>query len=206
MLNFPEDLNNLSAILTHLHWDHINDIFNILYGSYAFHNLKRIDKPINVYLPGSPNNIAKVIVGETNSFAKYHTIFKSFDLQIGDMKITFCNTDHPYETYAVKVQTEGKSIVYTSDTSFSAKDRLVEFAKNTDLLISESSLLIEHGFPEICSHLTAMQAATIAKEADAKSLLLNHFWPEEDENKYLSEARKVFERISIATKGTIIEI
>lgn len=117
------------------------------------------------------------------------------------MEITFCRTDHPVETYAIKVSCKGKNIVYTSDTSFSARDKIVEFAKGADLLICESSLLEKYGFPEISSHLTAKQAAIIAKEAKVKKLMLTHFWPEEKARQYVKEAKKEFREVVIAKEG-----
>lgn len=198
MLKYPKDLQNLSIIISHLHRDHYNDIYNLQYASFVFHNQKRIARPINIYLPQSPNTINEDIRGESNSFAEYHEISESTKVNIGNMEITFCKTDHPVETYAIKVTSRGKSIVYTSDTSFSAKERLVEFAKGVDLLICESSLLEKYGFPKINSHLTARQAGIIAKEAKVKELMLTHFWPEELTKKYAKEAKKQFKKVIVA--------
>lgn len=69
---------------------------------------------------------------------------------------------------AIRLDNSGKSIVYISDTSYSAKDRIAEFAKEADLLICKSSLLKSYGFPEVTSYLTAEQAAIIAKQANVK--------------------------------------
>lgn len=201
MLKYPKDLKNLSIIISHLHRDHYNDIYNLQYASHVFHNQKRINDPINIYLPQSPNSINEDIKAEANSFANYHEISENTKLNIGSMEVTFCKTDHPIETYALKVTNRGKSIVYTSDTSFSAKETIVEFAKGADLLICESSLLEEYGFPEINSHLTAKQAGIIAKESKAKELMLTHFWPEELTKKYAKEAKKEFKKVIIAKEG-----
>ena len=201
LLNFPNDLQNLSVILTHLHRDHYNDIYNLQYSSFVFHNQKRIDSPINIYLPQSPNSINEDIKAESNSFANYHEISENTKINIGNMQVTFCTTDHPVETYAIKVTNGKTSIVYTSDTSFSSKDRIVQFAKGADLLICEASLLESYGFPEINSHLTAKQAGIIAREAKVKELMLTHFWPEENTRQYLKEAKKEFKRVVIAKEG-----
>lgn len=99
-----------------------------------------------------------------------------------------------------------EAIVYTSDTSFSAKDRLVEFAKEADLLISESSLLKSYRFPEINSHLTAEQAEIIAKQVNVKGLALIHFWPEENVQNYVDEARKIFKNVIALNEGQVIDI
>lgn len=206
LLNFPNDLNNLSVILSHLHRDHYNDIYNLQYSSFVFHNQKRIEKPIDIYLPATPTRIYEDILSESNSFAKYDTINEKTNLNIGNMQISFCQTNHPVETYAIKVTNGERTIVYTSDTSFSSKDKLINFSKDTDLLICESSLLKSYGFPEINSHLTAEQAGIIAKESNAKGLILTHFWPEELPQKFVEEAKKVFSRVIAANEGQTIDL
>lgn len=110
------------------------------------------------------------------------------------------------ETYAIKVTNGERNIVYTSDTSFSSKDKIINFAQDSDLLICESSLLKSYGFPEINSHLTAEQAGIIAKEANTKGLILTHFWPEELPEKFVEEAKKVFPKVIAANEGQIIDL
>ena len=204
LLNFPNDLNNLSIIISHLHRDHYNDIYNMQYSSFVFHNQKRIERAVDIYLPSSPENIYQDIIGETKSFANYSAIDEKSNISIGNIDISFCQTDHPVETYAVKLSNGDRTIVYTSDTSFSCKDKLVEFAKNADLLICESSLLTSYGFPEINSHLTAKQAGIIAKESNVHGLMLTHFWPEETPEKYVEEAKSIFSKTLAAKEGSSI--
>ncbi|MCL2337306.1 MAG: MBL fold metallo-hydrolase [Firmicutes bacterium] len=206
LLTYPVDLQNLSVIVTHLHRDHYNDIYNLLYTSAVFHDQKRIEKPIEIYLPQTPAAIVTDISNEKNAFAKYHEINAEKTIHIGNMKINFCRTDHGVETYAIKIQNGSKTIVYTSDTSYSAKDRIAAFAQNADLLICESSLLKEHGFPEINAHLTAEQAGRIAKSAHVKQLALTHFWPEEDPQKYVAEAGKIFANVMALNEEQIIDV
>lgn len=206
LLNFPNDLQNLSVILSHLHRDHYNDIYNLQYASFVFHNQKRVERPLSIYMPKTPSRICTDIMSEKDSFCQYHFIDEKTSLKLGNMHLRFCQTDHPLETYAIKITSGNRTIVYTSDTSFSAKAKLVEFAKGADLLISESSLLRKHGFPEINSHLTAYQAGTIAKEAGVKGLLLTHFWPEESVQKYVLEAKEIFPQVASAKEGQIIDL
>lgn len=206
LLNLPNDLIKLTVILTHLHRDHYNDIYNLQYASFVFHNQKRLETSIDVYLPATPNSVYNDIKDEINAYATYKTINEKSILCIGNMLVSFCKMNHPVETYAVKI-TNGKStIVYSSDTSFSAKDDLARFAQNADLLICEASLLKEHGFPEINTHLTAEQAGIIAREANVKKLLLTHFWPEEVVNNYVREAKNIFPEVIAAKEGDTINI
>ena len=62
-------------------------------------------------------------------------------------------------------------------------------------------MLKRHGFPEIAAHLTAEQAAIIAKEAGVGKLMLTHFWPEEPVEDYADEAKNIFENVVVAKEG-----
>lgn len=104
LLNFPNDLNNLSVIISHLHRDHYNDIYNIQNSAYVYHNQKRIQRPIDIYLPATPIKKHEDVIEEEYSFANYHTINKQKSLKIGNIDVSFCNTDHPVETYAIKLK------------------------------------------------------------------------------------------------------
>lgn len=181
-------------------------MYNLQYSSFVFHNQKRIEKPIDIYMPNTPNEIYRDIITEKNALAKYNIINEKTNLNIGNMKISFCKNEHPVETYAIKLTNGKETIVYTADTSFSSKDKLVEFARNADLLICESSLLKSYGYPEINGHLTANQAGIIAKEANVRGLILTHLWPEEQPEKYEEEAKQVFKKVIVAKEGKIINL
>ena len=203
MLTYPYDLENLTVIITHLHRDHYNDLFNIQYASLVFHSQSRLNSPVSVFMPASPQIIYEDIYNETNAYCTYSTIDKNTVLNIGNLKIDFMPVIHPMETYAVRINDGKSTFVYTSDTSYAAKDTIVEFAKNADILLSESSLLISDGFPEVNSHLTAKQAATIAREAGVKKLIITHFWPEKSPQQFVDEAKEVFENTFAAVEGNI---
>lgn len=70
----------------------------------------------------------------------------------------------------------------------------VEIAKNATLLLCESTYLEEHKeLAMMHNHLTARQAATIAKEANAKQLILTHFSARyQNVRAFEQEARTVF--------------
>lgn len=68
---------------------------------------------------------------------------------------------------------KGLSVVYSGDTGFSEK--MIKFAKDTDLLIHESTFGEDmRKRANKVGHSTAKQAAKIAKRANVKKLLLTH--------------------------------
>lgn len=194
------NLNGLNIVISHLHKDHFNDIFNYQYAALVKHNHGKMTEGVKIYLPDYESDIAKIIIDEESCYCSCYGINENSGIRTGKLSVSFLKVEHSKSvtSYAIKIHSQGKVLVYTGDISYSNFDRISKFAKNADLLICESSLLTEHGFDEVCSHLTAKQAAKIAKEANVKKLLLTHFWPEEDRNKYLSEAKSEFDNVVIA--------
>ena len=196
-------LNNLGIVISHLHRDHYNDIYNYMYTSYVFKNQKKLINPVNLYLPREPRAILEDIAREKLSFSNIHNIEENNFYKYGNFQFEFLLIDHSPDvlTYATKITINNKSLVYTGDCSYSSRDKLVNFSKGADILICESSFLREHGFPTICNHLTAYQAGTIARDSGVKKLILTHFWPEEDVMKYYNEAKKVFCNVFVAIEN-----
>ncbi|MEQ8276628.1 MAG: ribonuclease Z [Deltaproteobacteria bacterium] len=106
----------------------------------------------------------------------------------------------------VSVPKPGQSVAFVMDTRVC--DGAYALAKDVDLLICESTYLStesreahDHG------HMTAAQAATIAKEAGAKKLVLTHFsqrYPSVEP--FLAEARPIFENVVAAKDGKRVPI
>jgi len=85
----------------------------------------------------------------------------------------------------------GTKLVVIGDTG--RTDNLVEHCRNADAMVIESTYL--HAEVEMAkkfSHLTARQAAELAKEAGAKKLIMTHFSRRYRERDILAEAQAVF--------------
>jgi ribonuclease Z len=94
-----------------------------------------------------------------------------------------------------------RKYAYCSDTCFF--EPVLEHIQNVDMLYHESTFL--HDLEERAKetfHSTALQAATIAKRANAERLLLGHFSARyRDLTPLLEEARTVFEHSFLAIEG-----
>ncbi|NNM35859.1 MAG: ribonuclease Z [Nitrosopumilus sp.] len=98
----------------------------------------------------------------------------------------------------------GKKIGISGDTM--PTEKLEKFFKNCDYLVFDSTFLDEEKLraQETC-HSTAKQAATLAKKANVKNLILTHFSARyKDESGHLSEAKEIHS--SVITAKDLLEV
>ena len=174
LLSFPDDLKNLHVIITHYHKDHFEDLNALQYASYVYHNLGLIDNKINIYLPKQDIAFNKAsIISTDESYSNYHDISDKSSLFIDDLKISFeDNKSHTINSYMVKLQNKDSKIVYTSDIGTTNLTKLIDFCKNADLIICESSFLKKHN-ANSKTHLTAYDASMLASNSNAKKTITN---------------------------------
>ena len=224
ILNFPDDLNNLIIIISHLHKDHYSGLSGIAYASYIYKNLGYLENKIKVYIPdgdlskdkssyyyddgwGNQIRINKKLqdfeylmyYGDESylNFKTYNN--KSVSILHGNIKINFCKNPHNLNTYSAKIQAGDFTIVYSADTGYN-NNTLTNFSKNCDLLICESTF-IRGQTKTNDNHLYAHEAGKIAKLANVKKLILTHFWPEINKENYVNEAKEYFENTEAAIEG-----
>lgn len=204
-LTTSQIFDNLNIIISHLHYDHCADLLAIQYALLCLN--KTAYKKLNVYLPASPVQDYDFYTSRLPENANFHTINKNSVIFIGNIKIEFMRTFHLIETYAIKITSKNKTIVYTADYNFETEKKMVEFAKNADLLISESSLLENNHQKSLEKvHISSFRAGRIAKTAGVKKLLLTHFSVGDNRQTHLLEAQKSFNNVEIANENDVFYI
>ena len=101
---------------------------------------------------------------------------------------------------------KGIKITYSGDTR--PCEEMIEFAKNSTLLIHESTYTLEdEDKARENFHSTSQDAATIAKCSNSKQLILTHISTRyTDTEDLLKEAKQVFENVEVADDLMTIEI
>ncbi len=112
-----------------------------------------------------------------------------------------------YKVKDLTFKDEDKKICFVLDTKKNA--RIVGFTKNSDVLVCESSFgeeLLEKAKEHL--HLTAGQAADIAKKAKVGKLLLTHIGGRYENNpKQLEkEARKIFKKTDVMNDFDTVDV
>lgn len=99
-----------------------------------------------------------------------------------------------------------RSFAYCSDTAYS--EPIIDIVKGVDLLYHEATFV--NGSEEradLTRHSTAEQAATIAKKAEVKKLIVGHFSAKyKDLHPFLEQAQAVFANSALALEGETFEI
>lgn len=225
-MKFPEDLKNLHVIISHFHPDHFGDITSIAQAALVYKRFGYIKNNITVHVPkvakiseeyifggddrddwGHSEYIKrdiaeleylKLLASTTPIEIEQYNGYGSIDVKSSDITIKTYQTQHDIDAYAFKLVTDIGTICYSGDTGYDTG--LIDFIKDADLFICESTFLI--GQARINNnHLYAHEAGEIAKLANVKQLLLTHFWPEIDKEKYVEEAKEVFENTEALEEG-----
>jgi len=91
----------------------------------------------------------------------------------------------------------GTSLVVVGDTG--RPDKVVEYATGADALVIESTYIqAEEDLARRFDHLTAAQAAAVAKEADVNQLFLTHLSRRYREKDVFEEAQNIFPSVHVA--------
>jgi ribonuclease BN (tRNA processing enzyme) len=203
---------NFSAIdilaLTHLHPDHVGDVIPFLFATrYSLG-----------YTRTAPFRLLAA-----RGFARFHDLLKEAfagwvepppnlmdlkelapdrpdEVQDNNLVIKSAPTNHTEGSLAYRVETQGRSLVYSGDTDES--DSLVDLAQNANLLVLESANPFK-----VPGHLTPAEAGRLAARAGARRLLLTHFYPPCDEVDVVALAGQEFSgEVLRAEDGMILTV
>lgn len=98
------------------------------------------------------------------------------------------------------------SYAFCSDTK--PNETIIKSIRNVDLLYHEATFTEEHiDRAKATFHSTAKQAATVAKEANVKKLILGHFSSRyENSITHIVEAKSIFENTISAEDGMVVNL
>ncbi len=223
-MKFPDDLEDLVVVISHLHKDHYGDLLALGYASYVYKNLGYLKKPIKVYIPDSDDKPPRV-TGEWQTpisyfpkdvdnyflihfgdehFLEFIPYNDKSKINVGDLDISFSLNPHPIKSFSIKVCDNESAIVYSGDTGYK-NNSLVEFSKGADLLICESTFIRGQNKSND-GHLYAFEAGMIAKDAGVQRLVLSHFFPECEKDDYVKEASQFFNNTEAAVENKVLKI
>ncbi len=191
----------ISLFISHFHIDHVSGLHSVATES-------DFSSKINVYVGQGRKKDYDVLMNPPFTSPK---AMKVQELKDGKNNIGFpvevFQMRHAYTNHGYRVTLEGKTIAYSGDTGICSNSK--PLAKDADLLIHECSLM-EIQNP-VWGHVIPTEAASLAKEANVKKLVLTHF----DASRYTNldlrkeaekKAQKIFPNTIAATDDMTIEL
>lgn len=196
----PEQIDAL--ILSHYHPDHIADIGVLQHARLIQGFLGKDVGPLPIYGHNfDQQEFAKLTYKNITHGIAYNPNQR---LEIGPFLVTFIQTNHPVTCYAMRIEVDGKVLVYTADTSF--KDELIAFSREADVLLCECNFF-EGQNGQGAGHMTSIDAGTLAEQANVKKLILTHLPQYGDLNQLVLEAEKKYAgSVLLANSGLTIQI
>lgn len=146
--------------------------------------------PLGLHEMASSKNIQSVRESQVIVWDEVGVHLAESAVGLSDEAVVICihkSYAHPGGVYVYRITWRGKSVVYATDTEgYVGTDRkLVQFAKNTDVLIHDAQYLEEHyggqlvGFPSTqgFGHSTVRMACEVAAASETGRLVLFHHDP-----------------------------
>ena len=196
------ELSDLDAvIITHYHSDHTADIHCLQYAVMIDSLQGKRQNILPIYAHNEDKQFESLTYRE---YTEGVAVRSESNLIIDDFNFSFIKTIHPAPCLAIKITQQKKTVTYTADTEYF--DGLVDFARYSDILLSEASLYREYE-NKVPGHLSAAQAGKLAAEAEASGLILTHLPHYGDHKQLIKESREYFKnRIQLAETGLTITL
>lgn len=209
---YIKDDKPISLFISHFHLDHTSGLhtlnkFEFQQGIDIYVGKGRtkdfdtlVNPPFTIGYQKRPENIINL-----KTKIRLHELSEKTQVPF---PVASISVHHAYGGNAYRIILEGKTIAYTGDCGLT--DAAFQLAKNADLLICECARK-KIKEPDNWGHFDPMRAATLAKKAHVKQLILTHFgsdlYTSLDDRKWAEkEAQKIFLNTLAATDGMEFEL
>ncbi|WP_273484083.1 MBL fold metallo-hydrolase [Desulforamulus ruminis] len=201
------DLEELDAvILSHLHPDHIMDIYSLRHAIEAANREGRMKRRIPLYLPTGPAEDFDRIKGFNKAFVVQiiENLPEPRAVEVAGFKTVFVPGKHNLPVFSMSIEGK-KKLVYSGDTAYNPE--LIHLARGADLFLCEASGQDKDADYLKENHLTARQAGQLAQRAGVKTLMITHFYPEYSLSELQQQAEAGFgQAVEVAREGATIQL
>jgi len=211
-LQLAIDYARLDAIvISHMHADHFLDLVPLRYG------LKYGEPPrgegMPLWLPpGGCDRLQALRQGigsdDKRDFFDGAFRMREYDpgasLEVGDLRLSFSQTRHYIDAFAIRVDFSGRVVTYSADTA--PCDEVVRHARGSAVFLCESALGLNEEEGER-GHTSAREAGEMASRARVGRLVLTHYPASCAPEALVAAARQQFAGpVEIATDGLEIAL
>jgi ribonuclease BN (tRNA processing enzyme) len=206
-VELPVDSYMIDAVvISHQHPDHCSDLFT------AFHAWTYCPEPrrgVPLYAPQAVwDCVSGFLDGGQGSRLRetfdFTPVWTGDVIEIGELSVSFVEVDHSVPTVGSRWEADSRALFYTGDTGPTGEWH--DMARDVDLMLSEAAYQ-ERGDDDYPHHLTSAEAGRIAREVQARRLVLTHIPPYLDVSRSVDEAEATFDRpVSVAMPGVSFDV
>ena len=198
-----------AVVITHLHADHVLDL--IAFGTALQFSPRVQGVRPRLIVPPRGREVLGAITDLLSQDGVLHTAFDMTEydpadtVTVGPLSIRFQPVPHYVPANAVAVLgTSGGRFTFGADHG--PTEALTEFARATDLLFLEATLMRpEAEGPR--GHMTAGEAGAVAAGCDAQRLVLTHISDEIDPAWAVAEAQRAYDGpVEVAREGAVYDV
>jgi ribonuclease BN (tRNA processing enzyme) len=199
LLKVGINLNDIDHLFySHLHIDHTADLPSLL---WSFRYGTKRKNPLNLHGPPGFKSFCETLFSDIlkikeHFFEKNVFEHRNSELEISGIKIKTRELKH-HGNVGYRIEHKGRIFVYSGDTAFC--NEIIELAKEADLLLLECSFPNELA-SEHPDHLSPKECGEIATKANAKILVLTHFYPECEKYDIQRQTKRKFQGKIILAK------
>jgi len=194
-----------AVVVSHSHPDHCVDLY-ALFIARLFHPEPL--PPIPLFgAAGVFDRIASLgsEVEELRQSYQVREVEPGETFELGPFRIATRPMSHWVPAMGMRIEADGQALAYSGDTG--PTPELDALGRDVDVLITEASWLEGQQKGRDPFHLTARQAAEHAGRAEARRLVLSHFWPTNDRGASRDQASDSFGgEITLADEGMRLEV
>jgi len=180
---------SIDLLLSHLHWDHIQGIpfFRPAYDPNSTMRIRGPEQsqPLKELLGmGMDDPFFPVDIDDLPAKLQIGELHDGSDERIGKFRVRAVRISHPAPALAYRLEADGRSVVYATDTedAFSGKlNPVIALADGADTLIHDAQF-IQSDYKPSWGHSTIASAIDVAVKAGVKRLILYHHDPDRSDD------------------------
>jgi len=196
-----------AIVVSHQHPDHCVDLLTA-YHAFRYRPEPRLGIPVYCPVEVRDRLCEFVKVDDHSELTRtfdFQPVKNGDRIELGDIRLSFVTADHSVPTVASRWEANGRVLAYSADTG-PAGDWMA-IADDADLFLCEASYQGEAANQDYPHHLTAAEAGTIARQRNARHLMLTHIPPYLDASRSVLEAEATFDRpVELAVPGLVRKV
>ena len=216
-----DGVKKADLLLTHTHWDHINGFpfftpaynpdleINIMAGHLT--DKGGIQRVLSVQMDNPMFPVPLEAMTANITFTDFHA-GEEFELYPG-VNVRTAPLNHPNGSTAYRVEYEGKSCVYVTDTEHvpgETDERIVELIRDADLVVYDSTYT-EDEFPAKVGwgHSTWNEGVRLCRLANVKKMAIFHHEPDHFDDfmdALQEEAQRVWHGAFVCREGMVFDL